>query len=175
MCTTVDRAVTLLTRSRFLTLATSDPADRTGPWVATVRYVVSDTGTLLFGSVLDARHSRHIEAQPQVAATVWHLGADPEVTDSVQMHGWCTRVPADEAPRLHEQLLAKGFPNPDTRAEALSGLPLARFQPGGTHRLYTITPTDCWVRDKTAWHQTHIDRRIKVPTDNLINRLRAVR
>jgi uncharacterized protein YhbP (UPF0306 family) len=171
MSTTVERAVTLLTCSRFLVLATTDPVGETGPWAATVNYVVSDTGTLLFGSAPDALHSRHIGAQSQVAATVYHAGSEPEATDGVQLRGRCAPVTADELPRLHHEFFVKDFPNPDVRAEVLSVLPLARFEPGGTHRLYAITLTECWVRDQTAWSQTQIDRRIPVPVGSLINAL----
>jgi uncharacterized protein YhbP (UPF0306 family) len=171
MSTTVEQAVTLLTRARLLVLATTDPADEGGPWAATVNYVVGATGALLFGSMRDTRHSRHIEARPQVAAAIHHADPDPAAPDGLQLRGRCAPVPDDELPRLHHEFFVKAFPHPDVRAEALSVLQLARFGPGGSHRLYAITLTECWVRDMAAWRQDKTDRRISVPLDSLIKAL----
>lgn len=169
--TVIERAAALLIGSRFLVLATANSADRAGPWIATVNYVVSSAGTLLFCSAPHALHSQHIGVQPEVAVTVYHIDPDPDKIDGAQLRGQCVPVPEDELPGLHEEFFVKNFPDPEIRTQVM--LPLANFQPGGTHQLYAITITECWVRDHTAWRDHRADRRLPIPIDSLITALVA--
>lgn len=165
-----DRAVAILCGQRFLVLSTCDASGM--PWAATVNHVVSDCGALLFCSSPNALHSQHIAEQPVVAATAYHLDPDPDSIDSVQLRGICAPAAREDLPRLHTEFFVKDFPEPAVRAAMT--IPMARFEAGGTHQLYTIAITECWVRDHQAWRDDQIDRRVSVSIKSLVARLNAI-
>ena len=165
----VDRAVALLTGTRFLVVATS--GETGDPWAATVNHVVADDGTLLFCSSPRSLHSRHVISRSDIAATVYHLDPDPEANDSVQLRGHCAPAAAEDLSRLHTEFFTKDFPDTATRTQMT--IPLIRFHPGGTHQIYVTEISECWVRDHKAWQDRQEDSRTPVPLDELVTRLAA--
>ena len=106
----------LLHRNRVLVLATTD-GDR--PWVAPLEYMMGDDLDLIFFSSTESRHVGHLEANGNVAVTVFdHI--QPKITDGsdvdlkgLQMECIATRLsPEQHTDEMKATLEAFHFPVP---------------------------------------------------------------
>jgi uncharacterized protein YhbP (UPF0306 family) len=106
----------MLHRNRVLVLATTDGAS---PWAAPLEYMMGDDLDLIFFSSTESRHAQHVEANRNVAVTVFdHI--QPKVTDGVdvdlrglQMECIALRLdPADHTDAVRTALEAFHFPVP---------------------------------------------------------------
>lgn len=77
-------------RSRTMSLATVDVDGR--PHAANLQFVPDDALNLLYVSSPDSAHSRHVAAEPVVAATIYAHVDDPSQIHGVQLHGRCLRI-----------------------------------------------------------------------------------
>jgi len=128
-------AEALLAECRTASLATVDSYGR--PHAANIQYAHDDQLRLYFVSSKDAAHSRHIDANPAVALTVYHPDdAQPESIRGLQLHARAESL-TNEADRAAAwTLYAERFPfiraNPQLRAAVEQ------------QTFYKFTPT--WLR-----------------------------
>lgn len=105
MATADDRELVreVITGGRYLSLSTTDGNE---PWVAPIEYMHDDELNFYFLSTDDARHSRHIEANPTVAVAIFER-EQPEYSPDfsgtlrgVQIRGTAKRLSPDEYPEI---------------------------------------------------------------------------
>jgi uncharacterized protein YhbP (UPF0306 family) len=102
------KLLTYLGRHNVATLATQGP---NGPWASAVFYV-NDGLTLYFLSGPTARHSRNLEGDPRVAATVQEDYSEWRQIKGVQLEGRVSRLDAVESLRA-AACYARKFPFTD--------------------------------------------------------------
>ncbi|MGW2401416.1 pyridoxamine 5'-phosphate oxidase family protein [Kitasatospora sp. NPDC001664] len=160
-----ERSDFLIEHARFTTLATTGP-DGTA-WASTVNYVpLRDPLRLLWYSLRRARHSRNIEARPQVAGSLFLTGLESALTlDGAQFTGTAEAVGPDRLEELSTWYYERNFPDPESRA--LFDLPLAEFTGDGPRRFYLLTVRQWWLLDTEQWLVDKNDQRIEVPLDLL--------
>lgn len=157
----------LLDSARFVTLATQGSS---GPWAATVNYVVLFRPLrLLWYSSRAARHSVNIASQPRVAGSIFLTnltGSQAPVDlpiDGAQLAGVAREVSAEELPTYYEHYYELNFPDPEVRAQWR--LPLDEFRDGGPRRFYLLTIDRWWLYDAERWTVDKHDTRVEVPVD----------
>lgn len=158
-----ERCLRLLNTTRFVTLATVS-ADGEA-WASTVNYVYrSETQTLLWYSMSDARHSRNIEQVSVLSGSLFRtdLGAEapPVGLDGIQFCGTARSVPDDEVQSAHESYYRINFPDERIRAQWV--LPLAEFKQSEKRSFYELTIEQLWLLDLDRWSYDKNDQRIEV-------------
>lgn len=164
----LERALKLIRGSRYMVLAT---ASGVGPWAATINYVVSSGGQLLYYSSPAARHSRDIGVTSVIAAAIYSVGPDGDA-DGLQLTGQCKVITSSSAiDDAHQQYYLRNFADPDIRSEWL--IDRSQFDEGGTHRFYTVDIEECWVIDIEQWPLSKVDLRLAIPVEELVKELKA--
>ncbi|WP_416529989.1 pyridoxamine 5'-phosphate oxidase family protein [Streptomyces coelicoflavus] len=163
------RSRQLLDTARYLNLATA--SEQGDPWVATLEYAwFAAPLRFVFGSATGSRHSRHVQARPQVSGSLFTAGrhesvADLASVDGAQFTGRCTEVPPNRLDTYYTEFYATVFPNPHQRAEWQ--LPPSLLRHPAPHRLYLVEVDRWWLIDTRTWAEDRIDRRIEVPAAHL--------
>lgn len=161
------RAKRLLDTARYLNLATAG-ADG-DPWAATLEYVwFADPLRFVFGSATTSRHSRHLEARPQVSGSMFvtdssDAGAAISSVDGAQFTGRCAEISPDRLDEYYTRFYETTFPDPQQRAQWQ--LPAKLLQSPAPHRLYAVEVERWWLIDTRTWADDRIDRRIEMPLD----------
>lgn len=117
-------------RCATLSLATVDPAGK--PHAANLYFVADEPLNLHFVSDPKSAHCRHLQARPDVAATIYEPVASWQEIRGVQLHGRAAPI-ADDHWDAVWRLYVDRFPN------VADMEPLVRKQ-----RFYRISPT--WLR-----------------------------
>ena len=90
----VTMARRILDENLYVTLGTADTDGN--PWVTPVYYTPLDDHDLYWVSSPTARHSRNLEARPEISAVVFDSTARPGHAEAVYMSARAERVPDDE-------------------------------------------------------------------------------
>lgn len=155
----VQRSNALIEHARFVTLASTGAE---GVWAATVNYIpLREPLRLLWYSLRDARHSRNIDAAPEVAGSVFRtdLPTDPGL-DGGQLTGVAHVVEQDGLPELYHHFYERNFP--DDQARQQWRIPMEEFLGTGPRRFYLLTVTAWWLVDLDRWIKTKNDQRVAV-------------
>ncbi|SDT83166.1 Pyridoxamine 5'-phosphate oxidase [Streptomyces sp. TLI_053] len=154
----VARSTHLLDHGRFTTLAT---VGEDGPWASTVNFVaLRDPLRLLYYSLHRSRHSRNIDARPDIAGSVHLLGTPGFGLDGAQFTGRCEAVPAAEVPWHRQVYYELNHPDPEVRAAWL--LPEPEFTGDGPRRFYVVHVRRWWLLDIDRWLADKHDTRVEV-------------
>lgn len=161
--TLAERCDRLLNTTRFITLATVSAQG--APWASTVNYVYrEETGTLIWYSMSDAVHSRNIEHEPHITASLFRtdLGesSPPVGLDGLQISGIAHFVPDNEVSLIHEYYYRKNFPDEQVRARW--ALLLSDFHRAGQRSFYEFEPKQLWLLDLERWEIDKKDKRVEV-------------
>jgi uncharacterized protein YhbP (UPF0306 family) len=100
----------VLSRGHLMSLATVDEG---GPWVSDVVYVFDDDLNIYWISKVDARHSRAILKNPQVAGTITVSNAPQEKNVGIQFSGTAEKLEGDFTELAAKHLAKRGKPAPD--------------------------------------------------------------
>lgn len=92
-----DTARSILDENDYMTLATADAAGR--PWAAPVWYAHDSYRRYLWVSRPDARHSRHLDARPQVGIVIFDSTVAPFEGQAVYIEATARRVADDDLDR----------------------------------------------------------------------------
>jgi uncharacterized protein YhbP (UPF0306 family) len=155
----VQRSNVLIDHTRFLTLASRGPE---GVWASTVNFVpLRQPLRFLWYSLRDTRHSRNIDAFPEVAGSVFRTDLPTDLgLDGAQFTGTARSVEPDGPEEFHKLFYERNFPDEQTREEWR--IPLDEFRGNGPRRFYLLTITAWWLVDLDRWLVTKDDRRIAV-------------
>lgn len=158
----VDRSDFLIENARFMTLATRGADGRA--WASTVNYVpLREPLRLLWYSLRRAQHSRNIETDPAVSASIFMTGLAGLGLDGAQFTGEAHPVGPDELERLSTFYYERNFPDEEVRREWL--LPLDEFRGSGPRRFYVVEVDAWWLLDIDQWLVDMNDQRIAVDLD----------
>jgi hypothetical protein len=138
----------IIAANLYLTLATADAGGR--PWATPVFFAPAAPGELVWVSRPDARHSRNIEARPEVGIVVFDSQVPILQGQGVYLDAVAGPVPPDELDRCLDAF---------SRANQERGAgPWVRDDvgPDAPLRLYRAVASGQWVLDEH-------DRRIPVP------------
>ena len=92
---------------RLMTIASGEG----GIWVATVYYGIGEDGRMYFISPMDARHSKQIMQNPEIAfAVAWYDTENPGNRKAVQGLGTCTMAKNEQGIRKGVELHNQNFP-----------------------------------------------------------------
>jgi len=152
-----ERAASLITDNRYLSLATRDSS---GPWVAPINYVVGPDDCLHFYSAVEARHSRALADAADSAVAIFNSQASSEEVDGLQASGRCTAVPPDELETVHSHYFEVNFTSPEERAWWLR--PADEFTGDGKWRFYRLSLEEIFVIDFESIENERVDRRVAV-------------
>ncbi len=168
-----DGLVDIIFDSSFMTLAT---ADRDGlPWVSPVEFVCDEELRFVWTSVIGARHSQNIRANPRAALSIYDSTQTPGVLGAVQ--GLYAEGPVEElTPPDLEALrpsLAKWISWRDAgRTTPRTQLP-DRDASESSWRFYRVNPTQMFALDPVQSTKRWVDWR--VPVDLMDSFSRAYR
>jgi len=158
------RSRRLLDEAKYLTLATVSTDGR--PWSAVLQYAwLAEPLRFLFGSAIQARHSRHIATRPRVSGSLFVAGGDLLAVDGAQFSGSCVELSAEEVHDYHATFYDAVLPDARDRAEWTLP-PQALLEPA-EHRLYLVEVDQWWLVDTSTWTEDRIDRRVQVPLSEL--------
>ncbi len=152
------RAVALIQKSMFFTLATSDGKK---PWSIPLAFSVGSDSTLVFYSAVESLHSKHLELCPDVAASIF---TGPPSVDGLQMSGSCTVVPDEKVAEVAHRYFTSLFSGDDL---AWWQRPATEFMTGALWRFYEVDVTSAYVIEQDQFSETRLDRRITVDIDEL--------
>lgn len=155
----VRRAVEVIRRAGYLTLATSDSTGRA--WAAQLQYAwFTSPLSLVVGSHIEARHSVDIAENGRAAAAISLLPDMQGGPDGLQVAGACSVLSgttlARRAPAFYRQMYAGPVEADDLALtpEQLSGsAPL---------RLYELRIDELWILDLDRWAKEHVSARVQV-------------
>lgn len=155
----VARSTHLLDHGRFTTLAT---VGEDGPWASTVNFVaLRDPLRLLYYSLHRSRHSRNIEARPdlmRLGPPARHTRIRPGRRPVHRaLRG---RAPAPEVPWHRQVYYELNHPDPEVRAAWL--LPESDFTGDGPRRFYVVRVHRWWLLDIDRWLADKHDTRVEV-------------
>jgi hypothetical protein len=144
----------------YLTLGTADPDGR--PWTSPVYFAPAGDREFYWVSDIDARHSRHLAARPQVSIVVFDSTIAPYHGRALYAVGEARALSGGDLDRA----LAV-YPRPDGRGAT----PVTRedVTAPAPYRLYRATASDVWVlcprepRQPCPLHGLAKDHRIRVP------------
>jgi uncharacterized protein YhbP (UPF0306 family) len=158
------RSRRLLDEAKFLTLATVSTDGQ--PWSAVLQYAwLADPLRFLFGSAIQARHSRDITTRPLVSGSLFMTGGSLLAVDGAQFSGTCRELPGEDVLRYHATFYDAVLPDARDRAEWT--LPPSALIAPAEHRLYVIEVEQWWLVDTRTWAEDRIDRRVQVPLTEL--------
>jgi len=152
-----ERAASLITNNRYLSLATRDSS---GPWVAPINYVVGPHNYLHFYSAVESRHSQAMADGGDVAVTIFNSQASSEEVDGLQASGLCTVVPPGEIEAVHAHYFEVNFSDPEEREWWLR--PAQEFTGNGKWRFYQVSLEEIFVIDFDSIERERVDRRVGV-------------
>lgn len=153
------RSRRLLDEAKFLTLATVSTNGY--PWAAVLQYAwLANPLRFLFGSAIQARHSRDIATRPRVSGSLFVTGGSLLAVDGAQFTGTCRELTTEELGRHHATFYDAVLPDARDRAEWT--LPESALAEPAPHRLYVIEVDEWWLVDTRTWAQDRIDRRVRV-------------
>lgn len=155
----VHRAVEIICRAGYLTLATADSAGR--PWAAQLQYAwFTSPLSLVFGSHVEARHSVDIAASGRAAAAASLLPGVRGGPDGLQVAGPCTAL-GGAALELHAAAFYRQmYADPgEARDHALSPEQLSGDAP---LRLYELRVKELWILDLDRWAKEQVSARVQV-------------
>ena len=102
----------------FLSLATLDDG---GLWVSDVFYVVDDDWNIYWLSARDARHSKAIEQNPEVAGTITITTTPQEPSEALQIAGHVERIAEDLNKEIEGLFLRKRGKEKKTESDGNNG------------------------------------------------------
>jgi nitroimidazol reductase NimA-like FMN-containing flavoprotein (pyridoxamine 5'-phosphate oxidase superfamily) len=129
----------ILAANRFMTLATADE-DGT-PWASPVWFATEDGRELVWVSKPEARHSRNVEARPEVGIVIFDSQQAPGTGAALYVEARAERVPEDEIDR------ALAVFNRVSEAQALPAWPREKVVEPARHRLYRAAAVEHSVLD----------------------------
>jgi|SRR5450631_112920 uncharacterized protein YhbP (UPF0306 family) len=136
-----DRIGSFLAAHHVMSLATCGPS---GPH-ATNLFYACDTLALVWFSATDARHSREIEANSRVAATISPDYSDFATVRGVQIAGTARLIMAEDQRMRHLELLQSVYPF----LQKLSAAPEKLRQAYAQASIYRLEPTRIVMIDNT--------------------------
>jgi nitroimidazol reductase NimA-like FMN-containing flavoprotein (pyridoxamine 5'-phosphate oxidase superfamily) len=123
--------------NRYMTLGTAD--ERGHPWVSPVWFAPAGYDQLFWVSSPHARHSRNIEARPQVSIVVFDSQVPVGSASAVYMVGTATQLTGTALERGIEVFCREG------EAQGLRPWTLEDVTAPAKHRLYRAAVTEHWV------------------------------
>ncbi|HEV7649890.1 MAG TPA: pyridoxamine 5'-phosphate oxidase family protein [Actinophytocola sp.] len=159
------RSRRLLDEAKYLTLGTVSTDGR--PWSAVLQYAwLGEPLRFLFGSAIQARHSRHVATRPRISGSLFVTGGGELLAvDGAQFSGSCVELCAAEVHRYHATFYDAVLPDARDRTEWT--LPPEALLEPAEHRLYLIEVEQWWLVDTSTWAEDRIDRRVQVPRSEL--------
>jgi uncharacterized protein YhbP (UPF0306 family) len=136
-----NRVKFFLSAHHVLSLATQGPD---GPHAASLFYAC-DGFSLLWVSDIETRHSREIERNPRVAATIAPDCSDFAAVRGLQIAGHARRVAGDDEMRRHLTVLEARFPF----LKQLSAAPEKLRQAYARTAVYRLDPTKITLIDNS--------------------------
>src|ERR1700733_11249915 len=88
----VERAASLLRSSRYFVLASTSER---GAWAATINFVLTSQGKLLYYSSRTSHHAKDMAKNPRIAGAIYKVQDDGS-TDGLQFIGHCNLVSATD-------------------------------------------------------------------------------
>jgi uncharacterized protein YhbP (UPF0306 family) len=152
-----ERAASIITENRFLSLATIDAS---GPWIAPINFVVGPGSHLYFYSATESRHSRALATHEGVAVAIFDSRATSDEVDGMQFSGICSEVTGDDLDAVHAHYFAVNFSDPEEREWWLR--PSEEFTGNGLWRFYRLSLQEVFVIDFDSIEQERVDKRISV-------------
>jgi nitroimidazol reductase NimA-like FMN-containing flavoprotein (pyridoxamine 5'-phosphate oxidase superfamily) len=135
-----DLARAIIRANRYMVLGTAD-ADGS-PWASPVWFATDDMREFIWVSDPQARHSRNLEARPQLGIVIFDSRQVPGTGEAVYMSATATMVPDDEVDAALEvfasESRAQALPREWTREDVVA--------PAG-RRLYRATASEHFVLD----------------------------
>lgn len=125
--------------NRYMVLGTADAAGR--PWVSPVWFATEDARVFFWVSSPDARHSRNLDARPQVSLAIFDSAQAPGTGRGVYVAAEAAEVGGeelDDGVRVFARRSAEQGLRAWTREEVL---------PPARHRLYRALATEHFVLD----------------------------
>ena len=143
----------------YLTLGTVDPDGR--PWTSPVYFAPAGDREFIWGSGIDARHSRHVAERPHVSMVIFDSTVEPYHGRAVYAVGEARELSGNDLDRA-----LAAYPRPG----GLDATPVTREEvtAPSPHRLYLATASDMWVlcprepRQQCALHGLATDHRTRV-------------
>lgn len=134
----------ILSKNIYLTLATAGDA----PWAAPVYYCLGEGYTLYYSSQMDAVHTKHILANPQVAFAIFDSSAEEGKGNGVQGIGKAYLLQSQDEIESALAYYRSTF------------VPCAAsdFDGSKAYRLFRIVPEKLYVLDP----ESSVDRRVQV-------------
>ncbi|MDE1846233.1 MAG: pyridoxamine 5'-phosphate oxidase family protein [Candidatus Micrarchaeota archaeon] len=124
----------ILDKCYLMSLAT---ADEGGAWVAQVVYIADSNFNLYWLSDQNSRHSRAIEKDPRVAASICPISGKNQETEALQISGIAQKIEGDPLDLARMRSAKLGIPVPESEGETLVYND-RRFK--GKHAWYRLTP-----------------------------------
>lgn len=152
-----ERAASIITENRFLSLGTSDA---NGPWIAPINFVVGPGNYLYFYSATESRHSHALETNERVAVAIFDSRATSDDVDGMQCSGICSEVAERDIDAVHAHYFAVNFSDPEEREWWLR--PSEEFTGNGLWRFYRLSLQEIFVIDLDSIEQERVDKRISV-------------
>jgi len=153
---TNERAVEIIDRINYLTLATVDAGGR--PWNSPVFFARDEHFNLFWGSHTGARHSQNIGDRAPVAIVIYDSTIAPGQGEGVYIEADATLLTAPAHIARAHQLIAIRHQVPYWKLE--------QVQPGMPIRLYQARPLHVWMNDEGQRDGHYIDTRAPIQLPN---------
>lgn len=124
------RALEVLANAHLMSLATQDEA---GVWVADVIFIYDDDFTIYWMSEPGTRHSKAIEKNPQVAATITASNKKNEPNFGIQLEGHAKKIDDARYDLAVKHRTKRGHPAPAETDDILDGDSWYSFTPLRIH------------------------------------------
>jgi nitroimidazol reductase NimA-like FMN-containing flavoprotein (pyridoxamine 5'-phosphate oxidase superfamily) len=132
-----DHAKSVIDSNRYMALGTTDEAGH--PWVSPVWFACEDYRNFYWVSSHDSKHSRNIDARPEVAIAIFDSSVPVGAAQAVYMKGRATE--------LTGEVLERGLEVFDRVSRRDIGRPWGLDEVGGAAlvRLYCAQVSEHWV------------------------------
>jgi uncharacterized protein YhbP (UPF0306 family) len=167
MTTPTQRAASIISANRYLTLAT---AVNDKVWASPIAYVVQlkqDRLTLVYYSAVRAIHSENLTANSRCSGAIFDSTASSDEADGVQFAAHVETVGSEELPGVMAHYFLKSFP--DALVRKRWERVVFDFLAEAPQRFYRIVIDEVWVPDTNV---TQIDLRVSVDVGDLLLLLR---
>lgn len=154
----VEKARDIVRVNRYMTLATSDGES---VWIAPIGYVVDADYNFYWFSATDARHSQHIQRNPNVAVAIYNSTEPADIVTSLQLAGTAQSVEGPELQQVMDFYWRQSFSDESARARWMR--PIEDFSGAAMQRFYRFTPTQVYMFPSNK----RVDRRTEVNLEEI--------
>lgn len=156
------KASKIISENRYLALATSDT--KGCPWASTLFYAYDNNYDFYFISAKDSLHALHVNANKNVAITIYDSTAPVGEGDGVQIEAIAWQAGLTELPHIISVFYKHRYP--DLAQEIKRRRSVDDFLGMSQRRFFVVRPKKIYTLDLTS---TTIDKRIEVPLTDIIN------